>query len=357
MQTTPVAPIPTPAPAPAPIVEASTADDTVAHSTADSTAGSVAGAGSTAGTVARLGRARYIAAGAFGMSLVGTSVGVSRALSTAPLFTAQAIRYSAAALILLALARRGGVRLMRPRGAEWFWLTGIAVFGLLLFNVAIVRGVAHAEPAVIAVAVACVRVVLGVIGPLFERRAPSRRILIAAATVTAGSALVEGAGRADATGIAWAAVALVCEACFTLLAVPVLARHGAWGVSLHSVWIGAVMFAVLGFTTEGASAAARLTASQWAAIGFLALMVTAVAFILWYSTVAALGAGAAGVLTGVAPVAAAVAGTVMSGRAPGVSVWFGILIVVAGLATGLLRSRGGFAGLRALLRLARATAR
>ena len=283
--------------------------------------------------------ARSVATGAFAMSLVGTSVGVSHALSTAPLFTAQAIRYTAAAVILLGLARRKRVRLVRPRGAEWLWLTGISVFGLVLFNVAIVRGVAHAEPAVIAVAVACVPVVLGVIGPLFERRAPSRRILIAAVTVTAGSVLVEGTGHADATGIAWAAVALVCEACFTLLAVPVLPRHGAWGVSLHSVWIGAVMFAVLGFATEGGGAAARLTPSEWAAIGFLALMVTAVAFILWYSAVAALGAGTAGVLTGVAPVAAALAGTVINGRAPGVPVWLGILVVIAGLATGLLHSR------------------
>ena len=302
--------------------------------------GTGTGARTASGSVTRPVGVRNIATGAFAMSLVGTSVGVSRALSTAPLFTAQAIRYAAAALILLALAKRSRMPLVRPRGTEWLWLTGIAAFGLVLFNIAIVRGVAHAEPAVIAVAVASVPVVLGVLGPLFERRAPSRGILLAAATVTAGSALVEGTGHADATGIAWAAVALVCEACFTLLAVPVLPRHGAWGVSLHSVWIGAVMFAVLGLGTEGASAAARLTPSEWAAMGFLALMVTAVAFILWYSTVAALGAAVAGVLTGIAPIAAAVTGAVIYSRVPGPSVWLGILIVIAGLATGLLRSRG-----------------
>lgn len=304
------------------------------------TAGTGTAVTTTAVTVAaaRSVGVRAIATGAFAMSLVGTSVGVSQALSTAPLFIAQAIRYTAASLILLAMAKRSHVPLSRPRGAEWLWLTGIAALGLVLFNVAIVRGVAHAEPAVIAVAVACVPVVLGVIGPAFERRAPSRRVLVAAVTVTAGSALVEGAGRADATGVVWAAVALVCEACFTLLAVPVLPRHGAWGVSLHSVWIGAVMFAVLGLATESPDAAAHLTADEWAAIGFLALMVTAVAFILWYSTVAALGAATAGVLTGVAPVAAALAGTIIDGRAPGASVWLGILVVVAGLATGLLRA-------------------
>ena len=281
---------------------------------------------------------RSIATGVFAQALVGGSVAVSRELTSAPLFTAQAIRYIAASLMLFALAKAARVPLMRPRGREWLYLTGIAALGLVLFNIAVVRGVAHAEPAVIAVAVACVPVVLGVVGPLLERRPPRGRILVAAVVVTAGSALVEGTGRADAVGIGWAAVALVCEAAFTLLAVPVLPRHGAWGVSLHSVWIGALMLAVLGLTTEGAGAAGRLTAADWAAMAYLAVMVTAVAFILWYSTVAALGAGAVGLLTGMAPVSAAVTGIATGGRVPGPAVWVGVAVVVAGLAVGLVRS-------------------
>lgn len=271
------------------------------------------------------------------MCLVGGSVGVSRELTSAPLFTAQAIRYAAASLILLALAKAARVPIVRPRGRDWLWLTGIAALGLVLFNVAIVRGVAHAEPAVIAVAVACVPVVLGVIGPLAEGRRPDRRVLLAAVVVTAGSALVEGTGRADAIGIGWAAVALVCEASFTLLAVPVLGRHGAWGVSLHSVWIGAVMLALLGLAGEGPQAAGRLSGAEWAAMAYLAIMVTAVAFLLWYSTVAALGAGAVGLLTGAAPISAAFTGIATGGRVPGPPVWIGVLVVISGLAVGLVR--------------------
>ena len=58
---------------------------------------------------------------------------------------------------------------------------------------------------------------------------------------------------------------------------------------MHSVWIGTLMLIVLGGVTEGPAAAGRLTAADWAAMGYLAIMVTAVAFVLWYSTVAALG--------------------------------------------------------------------
>ncbi|AKJ15428.1 membrane protein [Streptomyces incarnatus] len=277
--------------------------------------------------------------GMVGMALVGGSVSVSRTLVDAPLFGTQAVRYAAATVILLVLARLAGARLVWPRGREWLWLAGIAVTGLVLFNVAVVRGVGHAEPAVIAVAVACVPVVLAVIGPVLERRRPSRRVLWAAPVVMAGAVLVEGTGRTDAVGVAWAALALGCEAAFTLLAVPVLQRHSPWGVSVHAMWQAAVLLALLGTVTEGPSAVRELSASQWAAVGYLALMVTAVAFVLWYSTVRAVGAGRAGLLTGIAPLAAAVVGAVSGSGAPGPSVWLGITVLILGLVAGL-RPRG-----------------
>ncbi|WP_330347160.1 DMT family transporter [Streptomyces sp. NBC_00582] len=278
--------------------------------------------------------------GMVGMTLVGSSVTVSRTLVDAPLFTTQAVRYAAATAILLVMARLAGARLIWPRGREWLWLAGIAVSGLVLFNVAVVRGVAHAEPAVIAVAVACVPVVLGVVGPALERRAPSRQVLWAAPVVMAGAVLVEGTGRTDAVGVAWAALALGCEAAFTLLAVPVLRRHSPWGVSVHAMWLAGVLLAVLGAVSEGPSAVGELSGAQWAAVGYLASMVTAVAFVLWYSTVRAVGAGRAGLLTGIAPLAAAVVGAVSGGGVPGPSVWLGIVVLIAGLVGGI-RPRGG----------------
>lgn len=283
------------------------------------------------------GAGRYsAAAGSVAMVLVGSSVAISRTLVAAPLLTAQAIRYGVATVVLLILARACGARITRPRGREWLWLASISATGLVLFNIAIVRGVAQTGPAMIAVAVACVPVLLSVLGPLLQRQAPRRQVVLAAVIVTAGAVLVEGAGRVSAAGLAWAGVALACEASFTLLAIPVLGRHGAWGVSVHSVWIGTLIFAALGLVTEGPGAAGRLTASEWAAMAYLALLVTAVAFILWYSTVAALGAGVVGLLTGVAPVSAALVGAAVGGQVPGPPVWAGVLVVLAGLALGLV---------------------
>lgn len=313
---------PTPAPPPTPAVASPATPATASRATPTTPA--------TPATTLR-----DLAPGIVGMALVGSSVSLSRSLVDAPLFAVQAVRYTAAALLLLALARAARVPVLRPRGLEWLWLAGIAATGLVLFNVAVVRGVAHAEPAVIAVAVASVPVLLGVVGPLLERRRPSRRVLWAAPVVVAGAVLVEGTGRTDAAGVGWAALALGCEAGFTLLAVPVLRRHGPWGVSVHAVWMGAVMLAGLTVVFERPADLASLGTGQWAAAAYLAVMVTAVAFLLWYRTVAAVGAGRAGLLTGIAPLAAAGAGALTGSGLPGPAVWLGLAVVVVGLAAGL----------------------
>jgi len=286
-------------------------------------------------------------AGVAGMIVVGSSVGVSRTLIDAPLFTVQALRYAAAAVLLVVLARWTGMRVPRPRGREWLWLCGVAAAGLVLFNVAVVRGVSHAEPAVIAVAVACAPVLIGVFGPLLEGGRPTRRLVVAAVVVTAGGVLVVGAGRADLVGMGWAVVALLCEAGFTVLAVPVLRRLGPWGVSIHAVWIAAVAFALAGVVVEGPAATSRITPGNWAAISYLAVMVTAIAFVLWYSAVAALGSGRAGLLTGVAPVAAAASGALLGAGLPAAPVWYGMVVVFSGLVLGL-RSGPGRAAERPL---------
>jgi drug/metabolite transporter (DMT)-like permease len=192
-----------------------------------------------------------VATGIGAMVCVGGSVAVSGVLVHAPVFTAEALRYAMACVILLVLARLAGRRLVLPHGTEWLWLAGLAATGLVLFNVALVAGSRHAEPAVLGVAVACVPAVLAVIGPVLEGSRPHAAGVTAALVVTCGAALVQGVGRTDGLGVAWAAVVFGCEAAFTLLAIPVLGRHGPWGVSVHTTWIAAAVFAVIGLVHEG----------------------------------------------------------------------------------------------------------
>ncbi|NGN95894.1 DMT family transporter [Nocardioides sp. KC13] len=281
-----------------------------------------------------------IAFAAAGMVCVGSSVAVSAAITDAPLFTLQSVRYALAAVLLLVVARVTGWRVPRPRGREWLWLAGVATVGLVLFNVGVVRGVAHAEPAVIGVAVAAVPMLLAVVPAVATRTLPARPVIIGATVVTTGAILVQGFGRTDAAGVGYALLVLACEAGFTLLAVPVLARLGAFGVSFHSVWMAAAGMAVVGVVAEGPAAVATLDTVDLLAALHLAVVVTTLAFLLWFTAVGRLGSGRAGLLTGVVPVAAAALGVSLNGIVPGPMVWLGTAVVALGLVIGL---RGGAA--------------
>jgi drug/metabolite transporter (DMT)-like permease len=269
------------------------------------------------------------------MVFVGGSVAVSGVLADTPVLTVQSLRYAVACLLLALFARATGRRLVRPRGAEWLWLGGVVLTGMFVFNLALVLGARHAEPAVLGVAVACVPVLLAVVGPLLEGHTPAYRLIAAALVVTAGAGLVQGFGRADAIGLLWALVTFACEAGFTLLAVPVLGRHGPIGVSVHATWMAALLFGVTGVGWEGPAAVLRLDGADLLAGAYLALGVTATAFVLWYTCVERVGAARAGLLTGIAPIAAAATGVALGGPRPSLLVWLGVAVVAAGLALGL----------------------
>ena len=120
-----------------------------------------------------------------------------------------------------------------------------------------------------------------------------------------------------------------------------MGRLGPLGVSVHATWMAAVLFAVCGLAWEGPRAIRRLTPGEVLAGTYLAVAVTAVAFVLWYTCVSRLGAARAGLLTGIAPIAAAVTGVLLGGPVPRPLVWAGVLTVACGLALGL---RPGAAG-------------
>ena len=186
---------------------------------------------------------------------------VSAELVDHPVFAAQSVRYLAAAAILVGALLLLRHPVPRPRGTDWLWLAGVAATGLVIFNVAVIRSVEHAEPAAVAVFIGTVPLVLLVADSIRLRRRPAPALVIGAILVVAGAALVQGGGRTTLEGLAWALVALACEAAFTLLAVPVLGRLGAVGVSIHTCWMAAAMLAVLALAIDGTVALPPLPAS------------------------------------------------------------------------------------------------
>jgi drug/metabolite transporter (DMT)-like permease len=254
---------------------------------------------SVPGSSTSLVRGALTAAAAF--ALVGSLVAASDVVESYPLPAGQALRYLLAALVLVLLAR-GRLPRLRPR--EAIGLAALALTGLVLFNLFVIEGVRETDPATVGVIIGCVPVLLAVAGPLLAGRAVSARVVAAAVVVAAGAAGVQWTdGGITLAGLLFALGALGCEACFSLLAAPHLERLGPLAVSAYACLFAVPMLVVWSLIADGPSLPAP-TSEQAAAIGYLALAVTAGGFVCWYTAVRLLGVERAGLFSGILPVSA-----------------------------------------------------
>ncbi|MFB7665363.1 DMT family transporter [Kitasatospora sp. NPDC056138] len=275
------------------------------------------------------------------MTVLGCSTGVTARLADYPLFGGQAVRYLLAALILLPVAARSraGRPAPRPNLRELGRLTVLAATGLFGFNVLMVQALRHTDPAAVGSLVGCAPLLLAVLGPLLERRRPRLRLVAAAGVVVVGAAVAQGFGTGSAAGFLYALGTLGCEAAFSLVAVPLLPRLGPVLTSAYATVLAVPMFALTGLAVDGTALLRRPTAAELAALLYLAVLLTCVAFLLWYAALARLGAERAGLFAGLIPVAAALSGAVLGTGAPHAGELAGAALVGLGVCLGVARPR------------------
>ncbi|MFI7050142.1 DMT family transporter [Streptosporangium sandarakinum] len=265
-----------------------------------------------------------------GMFLVGTLAGVSGVIGDYPVYGGQALRYLVAAVLLLAVARASGLRFLRPRLREAALLVALALFGLALFNVCVIEATRHGGPVLPGAVLGAVPLVLALVGGR-----PSPRTVGAAAVVVTGTTLATGLGSGDLPGLLWSLGALGCELAFTLLAVPLLPRFGAVRVSAYSSVLAVPLLAGTGWLADGTAMLRAPSAAEAAGLAYQAVVVTTVAFLLWYDALPRIGHGTAGLFAGLIPVGAIVTGAVLGLGAPTLPDLLGVALVVSGIAIGL----------------------
>jgi drug/metabolite transporter (DMT)-like permease len=267
------------------------------------------------------------------MTVLGSSVAISRSIVAYPTLTGQTLRYTVAATILALLVRRGG----SVRRRDLLRLGALSATGLVGFNVCLLTALRHAEAAVVGTIVGCAPLVLAIVGPLSHRARPAARLVLASAVVVVGAALVEGTGRADRTGLLAAAGTLAGEVLFSLLAAPLLPRLGPVRVS---AWTCALAVPMLGVSALVVGERPRMpTVAEAVGFGYLALVLTVGAFLLWYAGLHRLGVARAGMFVGVLPVSTLAAAALLDGRLPRVAQVVGVLVVAAGLTLPMITSR------------------
>ena len=280
-----------------------------------------------------------LAAAAF--ALVGSLVAASDSVESYPLAEGQFLRYLLAATALLAIARG---RLPRLGAREALGLTALAATGLVLFNVFVIEAVRETDPATVGVIVGCVPVVLALAGPLLERRPVSGRVLIAAVTVAIGAAGVQWTdGSITTAGLLLALGALGCEAAFSLLAAPHLARLGPLAVSAYACLLALPLLALWSVAAGGPDVPAP-SVGEATALLYLGLAVTTGGFLAWYTAVGILGVERAGLLSGLLPVSALACSAAIGAADVTPARLAAVAVVAAGISFGVRVSRSGGAG-------------
>ncbi|WP_129666631.1 DMT family transporter [Phytoactinopolyspora endophytica] len=294
---------------------------------------------------------------AAGMTIVGTSIAIAPSLEGYPVLAGQGWRYLLAGLILMAVlvARtpspvpdRATVSPLRRIRAATATLTGvtlgtairltaIAATGLAAFNWLLIEGTRHADPAFMAAVVGAAPLVLALLGPLAGGHRIRLGTAAGSAVVVTGIVLVHGATAAPLVAWPYAIAFLACEAAFTLLAVPVLKELTPLQLSTGTCLIAAPMLAVVSVVTQESGLQAP-TATEALALLYMAVGTTAVAFLLWYSGVARLGADRAGLFIGVMPISGYLAGVAIGSSTWAIPALAGVLLCGAGIALGLRQS-------------------
>jgi drug/metabolite transporter (DMT)-like permease len=273
------------------------------------------------------------------MFVVGTLAAVSSVINHYPLYGGQAVRYAMAAVILFAVARAKGLGLVRLTLRETLLLLSLAATGLVLFNVCVIQATRHASPTLVGTTVGTVPVVLALVAPLLARARPSGRVLAAAAAVVAGATVTSGLGSGNLTGLLYAVGALACEACFSLLAIPLLPRLGPIRVSAYTQAAAIPLLLIVAVIADGGGILRTPSAAEAAALLYLGTVVSAGAFFLWYDALPRLGADRAGLFAGMVPIGAIVTTFLLGLGAPTVTELGGAALVIAGLTVGLVPGR------------------
>ncbi|GLX98894.1 DMT family transporter [Herbidospora sp. NBRC 101105] len=280
-------------------------------------------------------RGTTVAAAAGAMFLVGTLAAVSDLIKDYPLYGGQTVRYAVAALIMFVIMKatsRPGAHLTVK---DFGLLVALALTGLVLFNVCVVESTRGAGPALVGTMLATVPLVMAVV----TTRRPRPRLVVAAGIVVAGALLATGLGGGGVDALLWALGAVACEVCFSLLALPLLPKLGAVGVTAWSVALAVPLLAVAGVIADGPAVLRVPTAPEALGFAYLASVVTCGAFFLWYTALPRLGPGRAGLFAGVIPVGAITTGTLIGLGLPSDAELAGATIVVCGIVVGLLPDR------------------
>lgn len=249
-----------------------------------------------------------------------------------------AIRFVVTALVLAGVALLGGNGIPLPQtGREWGVVSGLGFFGVFLYGLCFFFGLQHITAGRGALVVALNPVVIALLAWQLGMERMNRRKALGSAVALAGCLTVIGNGNPLAliegtVGIGeWLIVGCVLSwAAYTFIGRLATKTLSPLATTLYGSLFGALLLG-LAALVQGGIEPASWSWRIWAAMLFLAIFGTAIAYTWFTEAVHRLGAGHASVFINLVPVFAVLQAALLLDERLGLAVLFGGLLVIAGV--------------------------
>jgi drug/metabolite transporter (DMT)-like permease len=262
----------------------------------------------------------YIALGLAPLLWAGNLV-VGKALADAlPPFTLSAVRWAIGALVLLPFVLRRPGELRAPREL-WPGLVVLGITGVTLYSALLYAALPHTATLNAALLQAAIPLVTLLLGVAFLRERPRWTGWLGVAVAFAGVAWIVGGGQLDALlalrlnrGDALMLVNVLLWAVYTIVAQRTLRRMTAVAGTFVTVAIGLVPLLPIAAFEMQSHTWPEPTLALLAALAYLGIFPSIVAYLLWNYGSVALGAGRAALFTNLLPLYTAVLAAVALGE-------------------------------------------
>jgi drug/metabolite transporter (DMT)-like permease len=262
---------------------------------------------------------------------------------TAPLAVAS-LRFVIAGLVVgsVMLISGGGIPLPQGR-QEWMLVWALGFFGIFLYGLCFFFGLQHIPAGRGALVVALNPVVIVVLAWLLGKEHMNTRKALGSLIAFAGCLTVIGNGDPLALlhgsiGLGeWLIIGCVLSwTAYTFIGWRATGRFSALATTLYACFTGAILLG-LAAVAQGDIAPADWSWRVWAAMIFLAVFGTAIAYTWFTAAVQQLGASRASVFINLVPVFAVLQAAVLLNERLGLPVLFGGLLVIAGVTLATLQ--------------------
>jgi len=273
----------------------------------------------------------------------GASFVAARVLvATTPPLTAALLRFLLSTAILLPWLKLAETGDPRPRRRDWLLFAFLGLTGVALYNVGFFFGLKYNEAGAGALIIACNPLVIALFSVLFlgESLRPAHLAGLTLSFTGVGLVAVRGSlERLVALDFAgphlWLAGAVLAWASFSVAGKVAMRRYSPLACITAACSFGC-LFLLPAAATEWPAwlrqgGPASLGPTEWGCLLFLAVFVTVLAFVWWYSGIARIGAARAAVFINLVPLSAMVMGAVWLGESVLPYHLVGALLILGGV--------------------------